>query len=75
MLDTHVTLGSLFASGVPEVMLLDSWDRRNRCHVEGSYPNEGMIRQSKRFNPRSQSGVLVHVSLILDAKRPLPVIR
>lgn len=69
MLYTHPTFQSLFVKAGFEVTLLEYWDEQGRFHATDWDPADGLIRRSKRFDPRNQDGKLAYTSLILDVRK------
>ena len=69
VLYTHVTFASLFQQAGFEVTLLEFWNEQGQFHAGDWNPEDGLIRRSKRFDPRNQQGTLGYTSLILDAHK------
>ncbi len=70
VLYTHVSLTEMLRAAGFVVQRLEYWDARGRFHHQDWDPESGMIRRSRRFDPRNQDGKLEYTSLILDARRP-----
>jgi len=70
MLYDHQSLGGLFTQAGFAVTLLEYFDAQGEFHAAAWDPADGMIRRSRRFDPRNRGGELRYTSLILDARKP-----
>ncbi len=67
LLYTYRSATALFAHVGFQVRLLEYFDEAGNFHFHDWAPSAGMIRRSRRFDPRNAGGVLAYTSLILDA--------
>ena len=66
------TLSALLSQAGFAVEPLEYFDTGGRFHFQNWDPASGMIRRSRRFDPRNQDGQLRYTSLIVDARKPPP---
>lgn len=66
----HATLTALLTAAGLEVELLEYFDATGAFHAVDWNPAEGLVRRSRRFDPRNRDGELRYTSLIADARRP-----
>jgi len=67
VLYNYRTLQDLFGSLGYEVRLLEYWDEAGVFHAAPWEAKDGLIRRSKKYDPRNHEGGLGYTSLILDA--------
>lgn len=60
-------LRRLFEEAGFSTTALEYFDEQGKFHSIDWNPEEGMIRRSRRFDPRNQDGVLHYTSVIVDA--------
>ena len=60
------TLGAAMESAGFTCRMLEYWDRSGEFHFEDWTEESGLIRRSKRFDPRNAAGELKFTSLIID---------
>jgi predicted SAM-dependent methyltransferase len=70
VLYNHQTLGSALAQVGFEIELLEYFDAAGEFHATDWNPDEGLVRRSRRFDPRNHDGRLRYTSLIVDARKP-----
>ena len=66
----QATLAAIFTSVGFVVTLLEHFDEEGAFHATHWDPGDGLIRRSRRFDPRNYDGTLRYTSLILDARKP-----
>jgi predicted SAM-dependent methyltransferase len=71
VLYTIDSLRSLFENAGFDTRALEYFDDAGRFHFTEWDPADGMIRRSRRFDPRNADGQLRYSSIILDAVKPL----
>ena len=69
VLYTHVTLSSLLQEAGFQTRLLEYHDSQGKFHFHDWQPADGLIRRSRRYDPRNQDGQLKYTSLIIDASK------
>lgn len=69
LFDYH-TLAELLGQAGFLVEFLEWHDENGRFHHRDWEPRQGMIRRSRRFDPRNSDGSLTYTSLIVDAVKP-----
>jgi predicted SAM-dependent methyltransferase len=67
---THRSFANLFESSGFRVRLYEYFDEAGTFHYQEWDNKAGMIRRSKRFDPRNKGGKLNYTSIILDAIKP-----
>ncbi len=67
VLFNHKSLTELFEKAGFRVVPLEHFDANGRFHFSEWDPARGMIRRSKRYDPRNSEGALNYTSIILDA--------
>jgi predicted SAM-dependent methyltransferase len=70
VLYNHDTLVSLLARAGFEVKPLEYFDAAGNLHTTDWSPDDGLVRRSRRFDPRNHDGRLRYTSLIVDARKP-----
>ncbi|MCH7728713.1 MAG: SAM-dependent methyltransferase [Planctomycetes bacterium] len=70
VLYTATSFGELFEHVGFNVVWLEYFDEKKQFHFCDWKPEDGMVRRSRRFDPRNQNGKLQYTSLILDARKP-----
>lgn len=70
VLYTFTDLKKIFVSVGFEVDLLEYFDETGDFRFSDWDPEAGMIRRSRRFDPRNVDGELGYTSIILDARKP-----
>ena len=71
VLYTVHTLRSVFDNAGFDTRALEYFDEGGQFHFVEWDPADGMIRRSRRFDPRNADGQLHYSSIILDAVKPL----
>lgn len=71
VLYTLDTLAPLLTDAGFEVEPLEYFDSEGRFHERPWDPADGLVRRSRRFDPRNRTG-LNYTSLIVDARKPSP---
>lgn len=64
------TLASLLVRAGFEVKLLEYFDAVGNFHATDWSPDDGLVRRSRRFDPRNHDGRLRYTSLIVEARKP-----
>lgn len=67
---TYQTIIRLFETAGFEVRLLEYCDENGEFHQQDWDGEDGVIFQSKKYDPRNQGDQLVFLSLIIDAIKP-----
>lgn len=70
VLYNHDTLTSLLTRAGFEVEPLEYFDAAGNLHAADWSPDDGLVRRSRRFDPRNHDGRLRYTSLIVDARKP-----
>lgn len=70
VLYTYRTLGAMLEQAGFAVRPLEYFDEAGQFHEESWSPSDGLVRRSRRFDPRNAGGQLVYTSLIMDGLRP-----
>jgi predicted SAM-dependent methyltransferase len=70
VLYTAATLRALLEGAGFQVRLLEHFGEDGAFHAEDWSPESGMIRRSRRFDPRNRDGALRYTSIIADAFKP-----
>ena len=70
VLYTYKTFTNIFEEAGFQVDLLEYFDEKGNFHFKEWYPVDGMIKRSKRFDPRNQN-CLEYTSIIIDAIKPI----
>jgi predicted SAM-dependent methyltransferase len=70
VLYNHDTLALLLARAGFEVQPLEYFDAAGIFHATDWSPADGLVRRSRRFDPRNHDGRLRYTSLIVDACKP-----
>ena len=70
MLYTYASLRDLFAGAGFEVRLYEYFDEQGRFQFNEWNAEDGMIRRSKRFDPRNAGDRTGYTSIVLDAVKP-----
>ena len=66
---TYATLRELFEGAGFTVELLEYFDEAGDFHAANWDPADGLIRRSRRFDPRNADGGLRFTSIVLDARK------
>ena len=69
VLYNHETLLSLFEQARFRVTALEYFDASGLFHYADWDVTKGLIRRSKRFDPRNSGGALVYTSVLIDARK------
>lgn len=70
MLYTHASFGDLFAGAGFDVKPYEHFDEGGEFQFNEWDAADGMIRRSRRFDPRNSGGRLGYTSIVLDAVKP-----
>jgi predicted SAM-dependent methyltransferase len=70
MLYTHRSFSSLFAEAGFEVQVYEHFDEQGHFHYKEWDAGDGMIRRSRRYDPRNAGDRLGYTSIVLDAVKP-----
>jgi predicted SAM-dependent methyltransferase len=70
VLYTYSSLGQMLRAIGFDVALLEYYDEQGEFQYVEWDPAGGMIRRSRRFDPRNAGGELAYTSLIIDARKP-----
>lgn len=69
LLYTIDLLTDVLTKGGLEVKTLEYFDSAGEFHWVDWEPNDGLVRRSRRFDPRNKEGELVYTSIVVDAFR------
>jgi predicted SAM-dependent methyltransferase len=70
VLYNYRTFAEIFSKAGFQVECLEYFDENGQFHASDWQPEDGLIRRSKRFDPRNQGGKLTaYTSIIIDATK------
>jgi predicted SAM-dependent methyltransferase len=69
VLYTYHSFRELFESAGFDVRLLEYFDENGQFHFADWNPADGLLRRSKRYDPRNGKALLAYTSIILDARK------